>query len=359
VSSSPRAALGELRELVVSGRPPAPREAGQAWELVECAREQGLAGLLHEAVKDSADWPDAVRAELRASRRAALARGVRQLFVAKRCLALFGRAGVRALPLKGVAVGERLYASVADRPMGDVDLLVLDSWERALSALLGAGFVLQDRADHAVSLLDRESRVLVELHHSPTSCPGLHPLDADGLWSRSLGTGPLRAPSREDLLVLLALHAAFQHGLAVSLVQLLDLRRLLEREPPDAATLAAVAVGMRAERSLRAALAAARSVVGAAPDPALLETLGPDPALDGWLAARLRDPLERISAGGGARDLLSARLELARGRRFELALRTIAPRSPGSRGRALDWLRVPARATALLGRWVPALLGRR
>src|SRR5207342_3313102 len=100
-----------------------------------------------------------------------------------------------------------------------------------------AGFAEVARGDHAWAFRDPSGHGIVELHRSVTSAPGLFPLDAFGLWQRRrAGRGQLRAwPSAEDLLLQLALHAAFQHGLVLSLVQWLDFRLLLEREPLDVA----------------------------------------------------------------------------------------------------------------------------
>src|SRR6266436_3174560 len=226
--SAPRALLGGW--LATGDLPPAPDEA-LASLLVEVAREQGLAGLLHQGIgQQRVRWPDAARMALRRAEQEDFAFGVRQLDTASRVQDLLGARGVRCLPLKGAALAERLYDSVAHRPMADVDLLVLDEWPRAVTLLEKAGFVEQGQADHARAFLDPPSGTVVELHRGVTSCARLFPLDLDATLRRSrAGAGLVkREPSSEDLLVHLSLHAAFQHGLALRLVQYLDFRRLLD-----------------------------------------------------------------------------------------------------------------------------------
>ena len=100
-----RALLG--RWLVTGELPSAPDES-LASLLVEVAREQGLAGLLHQAIgAQRVRWPDAARLALRRAEQEDFAFGVRQLDTASRVQDLLGTRGVRCLPLKGAALGER------------------------------------------------------------------------------------------------------------------------------------------------------------------------------------------------------------------------------------------------------------
>jgi hypothetical protein len=324
-----RALLG--RCLVTGELPPAPDEA-LARLLVEVAREQGLAGLLHQAIGEQrARWPDAARLALRRAEQEDFAFGVRQLDTARRVQDLLGARGVRCLPLKGAALAERLYDSVAHRPMADVDLLVLDEWSLAVTLLEKAGFVEQGQADHARAFLDPPSGTVVELHRGVTSCARLFPLDLDAAWRRSrAGAGLVkRVPSSEDLLVHLSLHSAFQHGLALRLVQYLDFRRLLEREPPDPVLLAQVAVGASAQGAVALALEAAHAVVAAPLSPALQElvTAWLPSGLRGYVASRLRaDPSALLAPAEPA--LAWLRWELATGRRIALIRETLNPSLP-------------------------------
>lgn len=346
-----RALLG--RWLVTGELPPAPDEA-MATLLVEVAREQGLGGLLHQAIGEQrACWPDAGRLALRRAEQEDFAYGVRQLDTASRVQDLLGAGGVRCLPLKGAALVERLYDSVAHRPMADVDLLTLDEWPRAVTLLEEAGFREQLRADHAIAFLDPASGTVVELHRGITSCARLFPLDLEATWRRSRrGAGLMtQVPSGEDLLVHLSLHAAFQHGLAIRLVQFLDFRRLLEREPPDPVLLAQVATSARAQGAVALALEAARALVGAPLGPGLEElvTAWLPRGLRRYVASELRADPAALLAPAEPR-LAWIRWQLAGGRRLALVRETLSPSfstfpGPTAFGAAVRALRLARRWT--------------
>jgi hypothetical protein len=177
------------------------------------------------------------------------------------------------------------------------------------------------------------------------------------LWARSrVGRGQLRRlPSPEDLLLQLALHAAFQHGLVLSLVQWLDFRRVLEREAIDPLRLLALAAAAKAEVPLAAALLAAEAIVSA-PVPATLRQ-GLPAGLQRWLSPRLASPLSFVSPSEP--DHARVRWELLSGRRAELLWRTLVlPETPEgderlsarvvfALGRALRLARRPSREPLL------------
>jgi len=309
-------------------------------------------------VASRAPWPEPLVTSLLDARHAALFSGVHQLEVAARTQRLLHERGIRSLPLKAAALAELLYESVADRPMADVDLLVLDDWPRAVSSLGEGGMLERERADHARSFLDPASGVILELHHSLTSCPGLYELDPEGLWARSRpAAGQLdRLPSAEDLLVQLSVHTAFQHGFALRLVQYLDLRRLLERERLNPELLGEIAARARAEVAVAASLKVAAAVVAAPVAPAILEDLAARPLarlprpLEAWIDGQRADPTTLIAP---RRPPLGwVRWQLARGRRSALVEGTLAPAEPGVRRatwrRGLGALR---RLAALVLRW--------
>jgi Uncharacterised nucleotidyltransferase len=337
-------ARGLLRELAATGVLPAPPDGVSAPELAQTARDQGVAGLLLSAVeRDRPSWAAPIEASLAGRRRADLVRTLGQVGLAARVLALLEARGMRALPLKGAVLAETVYDVESDRPMSDVDVLALDRWPEAVAALIEAGFVEVARGDHAWAFRDPAGSGIVELHRSVVSAPGLFPLDVEGLWARSRrGRGQLaRLPSAEDLLVQLALHAAFQHGLSLSLVQWLDFRRVLEREAIDVGRLVAVAVPARAEVPLGAALLAAESVVNAPVPPPLRPRL--PASLRRWLEPRLAEPLAFVAPSEP--PLARLRWELLAGRRLELLWRTLVlPETPDGDER------LPARVAFAFGR---------
>jgi hypothetical protein len=194
---------------------------------------------------------------------------------------------------------------------------------------------------------------VVELHRSVTSCPGFFPHDAAGLGARRVaaaGMVPWR-PSSADLLVQLSLHAAFQHGFGLSLVQFLDFRRLLERIPPDLDRVLEAAVVARAEGAVLLSLAAARAVVGAEAPAALEEALAalvPAAVIAHARVLAASDPLTLVAPARPS--LVAARWVLARGRRRDLVRRTLWPAAwpgqPAAHGPLVPW----RRASRLLAR---------
>ena len=344
-------ARAAVRAWLLSGQPPAP-PGPPAAALVSAAAAQGLAGLLDgAAARSGRALPPDLAQPLRRAHLGAVAASERHLGVARRALDLLAAEGLRALPLKGAAVAGWLYDSPGERPMGDVDVLALDDWERSRRALERAGYVEQERADHARSYRAPESGVIVELHHSVTSCPGLFPCDAGELWARRVDGPAGPRPSAEHLLVQLALHAAFQHGLAVRLIQYVDLRRLVERGAADPARVVALSRAGGAGAAVALALEAAALLVEAPVPRELRAALAPAlPAgLRRWLEAAGRAP-ERLLEPERP-PLARVRWALARGRRLRLLARTLDPREPGERAGWGRPRRVAGRALGLARRW--------
>ncbi len=324
-----------LQTLVAGGSPPAPEPPLQ--EVFEEACRQGVASRLLGALDGGeAAWAAPLREALVAERRRTLARTLAQCELGSRTAALLGGHGLRALPLKGVVVAETLCDVESDRPMADTDFLMLDRWTDAVGALTAAGFQPLERADHAWAFRDPLSTLVLELHRGLTSAPGLFPFDREGLWSRRRPGRRQQpfVPSAEDLLLQLALHASFQHGFVLSLVQWLDFRRLLERETVDFERLVRLAAQARAEEPLVAALLAAGSVVGL-PFPEALRPLRDrlPRGLGAWLEPRLASPLGFLAP----REPVLARVRwlLLAGRRAELLWRTLVlPETPDGDARA-------------------------
>jgi hypothetical protein len=239
--------------------------------------------------------------------------------------------------------------------MSDVDLLALEGGDAAMATLRREGFRDVEAADHAHALRDPVSGFILELHHSVCSCPGFYPMDADGVWGRSRpATGQVgRVPSVEDLLIHLSLHAVFQHGLALSLVQYIDFRRVLEQTPPDPDRLMALAIAARAEAPLAVALAAAEAVVAAPVGRDLRDRLRPHvrSAHARWPERIAASPLCVVSPAPAA--LFRVRWEITAGRRREWLWRTLAPPLPEERAAVPRALRAATRDLALAWRWGP------
>jgi len=296
--------------------------------LLREAQRQGLVARLARDSPFLEGMAEGARAEWRAAATQLLVRGTWQLDLTRRVVGLLKDAGLRALPLKGAALAEGLYGSPAERPMADVDLLVLDAPEQAIVLLVERGFVLAERAEHAAALREPGSGAVVELHRGFTSCPALFPVDAEGLWARRRRRDGLVevVPSAADLLVSASLHAAFQHGFGLSLVQFLDFRLLLERDRPETAAVLEAASSARAEGAVLLSLQAAKQVVGAAPDSDLVAALERRATPGVVRRARdlvERDPLSLVAPEGPS--LAELRLGLLEGRRVDLLRQTLRP----------------------------------
>ena len=323
--SKPRALL---REWLVSGVTPLP--AGAAGSASSSRRPGGKASsdCSRRSLAFLDGQPEEVREAWREDARRLLVRGVVQLDLAGRVLRRLEAAGLRALPLKGAAVAESLYDSVGERPMSDLDVLALDDAQPAERLLAEEGLSVAERADHAVALRHAKTGAVVELHRSVTSCPGLFPVEAKGLFARRLpggGAVPF-VPSPPDLLVSLALHAAFQNGLGLTLVQFLDFRRVFERLGGGRRPRARGRPAARAEGVVLVALAAARAVVGAVPPAGLmaeLEARAPSSSRRLARAVETGDPLRLVAPERPS--LARTRWALAGGRRLDLVRRTVFP----------------------------------
>jgi Uncharacterised nucleotidyltransferase len=342
-------AVEALREWIVTGQPPE-----VSGEVATAAIDQGLAGLLLAGLGPRPGLVDALELDrLRDALHASLARSVRLVHLAGRTQSLLLARGLRALPLKGTALAESLYPSVGFRPMLDADVLLLDAWPDAVEALLVEGYRAAVVADHATVFVCPVSGGILELHRSVTSCPGLFPMDANALWSRSLpAEGPVsRLPSPEDLLVHLCLHASFQHGLVLSLVQWLDFRQLFSRRAVDVRRVLAIAAEAQALPAVGLALRVARTLVGAAVPEELAEATPLPPRLHSWLRRRLRKPCDFIAPQ--APSLAWLRLALCAGRRRALVAATLGR---GALGPRLHARAAGARALRLAKAWaIPSL----
>jgi hypothetical protein len=319
-----------LRRWLQSGDPPQADGPNDESSLISSARLQGLAPLLASAVRSSETWSSASLTRLKSIERVSLVRGILQLDLVRRIQDLLLKRGLRALPLKGAAVAERFYSSIAHRPMSDVDLLALDDWRATCATMLENGFSFKTHADHAVVFVDDASGNVVELHHALTSCPGFFRVDNEGLWSRSVpgqGQVPL-LPSVEDTLVSLSTHAAFQHGFVLTLGQHLDFTRIVSTAALDMERLLDLASRARALTALASALASAAIVFS---DVSSLRSFEKPP---GSLPRGLRRYLQKcafrpLSLVSPSRPTLaSIRWSLAVGRRLALVKLTLLPKAP-------------------------------
>lgn len=140
-------------------------------------------------------------------------------------------AGVRVAPIKGVAYAKALYSAPAERPMGDVDLLVREpDREIACNVLSKCGFAPAARRAvmHHAEPWTRGD-FAIDLHWNIIA-PGRSRIDLESIWSRMRSGWPAGAESLEsnDLLVFHLVHLA-RNRLRLPLMNVIDAARILER----------------------------------------------------------------------------------------------------------------------------------
>lgn len=354
--------FGGLVRWLAQGVTPRPGDTEDARALAKTAREQGLTGLLDEALggdpEAAAAWPPEVLSGLRSAHRGQLVQVLHRLTIASDLQRALLAAGLRSLALKGAALADTLYASPSHRTMDDVDVLVLDDFGAARGVVEGLGYEAAVEGTHAWGFQQIASRdpggpgteepasrhlgLFVELHATVVSASAAFRIDHEGLWARSrlLGDPPRRVPSIEDLTVLSALHLTFQHALDGRLGQWLDLRRLLEHPELDAHALVQRANEWGAGAALGLALVVAGRLVGAKAPPLATSAL-PAPR-------SLLRRMEAFPSSPPHLPLALTRWRLCRGRRLAFLLDTLAPRRLGAPpGSARPLLSIPKRLLRL------------
>ena len=247
------------------------------WEkLFAEAREQGVAGVIwyHLAQPGVAVAPElkkqagrylAVERLGRTKLRAALDEAVQALEAA----------GIRAVALKGIALGDRVYPAPGLRPTSDTDLLVTPTeLDRAVAVLESIGYESETgplaryyRENHHHLHLSRADTPPLELHFRATTGFGTI-IPADDLLARAspyrMATGTMAwVLSPEDEFLYLAVHAA--RHLFQALVWLYDLKLMLLRYPDlDWAAVSARARSLGVAGALSVTFEALHRVVTAA-----------------------------------------------------------------------------------------------
>ena len=114
------------------------------------------------------------------------ARGAQQMDLAIRFAAAAQEKNLRVLALKGISIADELYGGMENRPMADIDFLVVetDRFAEAAQVARSLGLVEVGASDHALVFKEEPSGVVLELHISLTACPSLFSIDTLGLWER-------------------------------------------------------------------------------------------------------------------------------------------------------------------------------
>jgi hypothetical protein len=159
----------------------------------------------------------------------------------RKLLRTFRDQRIPCIPLRGLALAERLYGSVPARPMGDIDLLVRkEDLHRVQELFKKLGFNEMDRrpgfaAAFSYTLkffVERSLMVIVEPHWTIAYPPFIDRLDMEAVWGRCVPAHVVGEQTlslgREDLLVHLCLHLT--HRDDAPFLWLYELDRYLRQE---------------------------------------------------------------------------------------------------------------------------------
>jgi len=250
--------------------------------------------------------------------------------------------GIPVMLLKGAALLESVYTSVASRSMGDLDLLVPEAAiGAAVETLCGIGF-RSDAAQlnrwpvthrHVPRLIGNDSAAVVELHRHILN--GGDVASITPMWQRALPGrgGPWLTPSPTDMVVHLAVHFTEDRAYhsRFALRQLADLAATIRIAEHDLDWELVADEARRLDRPTEVffALYALREVMGTPVARDLLQLLAP-PRCTRALRRRF---IERWVLATGPRSTLEV----------------LAARAAAGGPSAADWPQIIRRLTPLLG----------
>ena len=180
-----RGGRGFLRAVLSSTRDPRAAAAldAETGRALDCDALRGLieqervGPLLYRALARRELLSPAMRAALRESYRATAVQNMVLLHELSGCLDRLAAAGVAAIVLKGAALAEPVYGSVALRPMQDLDILIHRSdLPRARAVVEDLGFRPLRLETHAGALAEHENELAF-------GKPGRVPVGLDVHWS--------------------------------------------------------------------------------------------------------------------------------------------------------------------------------
>lgn len=226
------------------------------WDrIVGLAMRHGIAQVLPACWKAQGTVPPpAVAGRIQATLLASAARNIRLFHELGIILRAFEAAGINVVPLKGAWLAESVYASIAQRTMGDVDLWVqrkeLDAARRVMESLEYSSRSKADRPQELQDALTGETQLfkanapMVELHWNVFPGEWLRHtarIDEKAVWERTLPCKgeAVRQLSPEDAILHLCVHLAVNHQMSgAGLRTLLDLDRVRRKWSIDWDTVA-------------------------------------------------------------------------------------------------------------------------
>ncbi len=235
---------------VLAGGPAGTPPAGDWRAALSAVEAHSLAPLLYATLKHTAaanNLPADMFPALAAAFQASAARSLRMEMALERITAALAGRDVPCLLLKGAALGRTVYASPAERPVSDFDLLAprasLAAAQRALAGLgyarlsppadgrLGRWLYRYKAESVAMGRAAGNQGLLVEVHWTLTELPYyIEAIDIAEAW-RAAGPAPglpgAGIPDPATLLIHGCAHLALHHSRDLRLIWLVDLHRLV------------------------------------------------------------------------------------------------------------------------------------
>jgi hypothetical protein len=199
-----------------SGHSPLPADLNWSY-ILEVSVRHGVAPLLYDALREVKTIPQTVRRGLEAHYYGTASKNLLLLREAGAVVGRLEQSGIRAIPVKGASLAERVYPNLALRPFEDIDLLIAkNDFSRAREVLRdmayqSPAYLLPDRfyLDHHFHLpliKEKPTKVYLELHWGFTDRFMLFTPDMGAVFARA---SKVLAP--EDELIYLAMHLE-KHG---------------------------------------------------------------------------------------------------------------------------------------------------
>jgi hypothetical protein len=268
------------------------------WQYVlDASIRHGVAPLLRDGLDQIGDLegvPGWFIDRLTELHRGSAARNARLFAILEEILVAMRREGVDPVGLKDIQLAVDVYSRPAQRPMGDVDLLVRQSdWDAASRALVRLGFLPRPAADvpytrrYAMAQHFRRAtdEIWIDLQWNVLQREwdmfgeGTFVYDGAEMWSRAAtmdaGGFEIRVPKLEDMLFHLCLH--LEGHLYCELILFCDIAELLRRrgDEVDWDELVALTRRYRAEASVYYVLLLTRQLLGVGPPEHVLAALRP------------------------------------------------------------------------------------
>jgi hypothetical protein len=226
------------------------------WDrIITLARRHGVAQLLSMCFKANRMVPPPVVTDsIRAIYHAISWRNIRLFHELETIVEAFRTAGITVVPIKGAWLAELVYANIALRPMGDVDLWVQpDQFEAARQVMYSLGYSSRPKPNRPQAFQDalggevkmfKADAPMVEIHWSLFRGSWLRHtarIDEQMIWQRTLPyTGEnVRQLCLEDAIIHVCVHLAVNHQMSLSCLRtLMDLQYARQRLNIDWSTLA-------------------------------------------------------------------------------------------------------------------------